>query len=485
MIPPTDGGDIMVDLFIRGDTVVTPQGVGAYDIAIAGEKIIGVAASGSFPLPPNARVIDARGKIVMPGGIDPHVHCKWHLPNPDGSAGLTEPPDVVSKAAVHGGTTTMIDFTRASQGANVRDAIEKREQDWKGHCACDYAQHIMVEGALPVDLPGQIGEAIQAGFPTVKIFTTDITPSRKGRMVDFGDIWEIFQILAANQGLGVIHSEDNDIVMHMYAKLIREDRTAFDNLAEVHNTLSEDISFRRVIRLAEKIKGTALYMMHVSAATGVQAIREARSRGAPIYGESLHQYMLYTSEDYKRTNGQIYHTYPSLKSPEDQAELWAGTLDGSINCVATDEICCTLAKKLQGTRIDDTTGGNAGVEPRVALMYTEMVGQRGYSLSRYVDMVSTNAAKIMGLYPRKGALAAGSDADIVVLDPADKRMITASELHEADYTPWEGRKMEAWPCLTVLRGKVVVENGTFKGSLNDGKWQHRKIADEMFTGARL
>ena len=475
----------MVDLFIRGDKVVTPQGVGAYDIAIAGEKIVGVAASGSFPLPPNARVIDATGKIVIPGGIDPHVHCKWHLPNPDGGAGLTEPPDVVSKAAVHGGTTTMIDFTRASQGATVRDAIEKREEDWNNHCACDYAQHIMVEGALPVDLPGQIGEAIQAGFPTVKIFTTDITPSRKGRMVDFGDIWEIFQVLSENKGLGVIHSEDNDIVMHMYAKLIREGRTGFENMAEVHNTLSEDVSFRRVIRLAEKVPGTALYMMHVSAGTGVQAIRDARAKGVPIYGESLHQYMLYSNEDYKRPNGQIYHTYPSLKSAEDHKELWAGTLDGAINCVATDEICCTLAKKLQGSRIDDTTGGNAGVEPRVSLMYTEMVGKRGYSLPRFVDLVSTNAAKIMGLYPRKGAIAAGSDADIVVLDPADKRVITASELHEADYTPWEGHKMEAWPCLTVLRGKVVVEKGEFKGSLSDGKWQHRKIADEMFTGARL
>ena len=475
----------MVDLVIRGDIVVTPLGVGAHDILIAGEKIVAITAKGALPLPPGARLLDMGSKIVMPGGIDPHVHCKWHLPNPDGSAGLTEPPDVVSKAAVHGGTTTMIDFTRAGMGKDVRDAIEQREKDWKGHTACDYAQHLMVEGALPIDLPGQIGEAIQAGFPTVKIFTTDITPSRKGRMVDFGDIWEIFQVLAANQGLGVIHSEDNDIVMHMYAKLIREGRTGFEHLAEVHNTLSEDVSFRRVIRLAEKVPGTALYMMHVSAGTGVQAIRDARARGVPIYGESLHQYMLYTSEDYKSPNGQIYHTYPSLKSPEDQAQLWAGTLDGSINCVATDEICCTLAKKLQGSRIDDTTGGNAGVEPRVALMYTEMVGKRGYSLSRYVDLVSTNAAKIMGLYPRKGALAAGSDADITVLDPADKRVITASELHEADYTPWEGREMEAWPCLTVLRGKIVVENGVFKGSLDDGKWQHRKVAGEMFSGARL
>lgn len=475
----------MVDLVVRGDTVVTPQGVGAYDILVAGEKIVALAAPGTFPVPDGARLIDATGKIVIPGGIDPHVHCKWHLPSPgDAAPTETDPPDVVGLAAVHGGTTTMIDFTRANQGATVQEAIEKREQDWKGHCPCDYAQHIMVEGALPVDLPPQIAEAIQAGFPTIKIFTTDITPSRKGRMVDFGDIWEIFQVLATTGGLGVIHSEDNDIVMHMYGKLIREGRTGFANMAEVHNTLSEDISFRRVIRLAEKV-GAALYMMHVSAGTGVQAIREARARGVPIYGESLHQYMLYSSDDYKRPNGQIYHTYPSLKFAEDHKELWAGTLDGSINCVATDEICCTLAKKLQGVRIDDTTGGNAGVEPRVSLMYTEMVGQRGYSLSRFVDLVSTNAAKIMGLYPRKGALAAGSDADIVVLDPADKRVIKASELHEADYSPWEGRKMEAWPCLTVLRGKIVVENGTYKGSASDGKWQHRKVASEIVSAPLL
>ncbi len=475
----------MVDLVIRGDTVVTPQGVGAFDILVKGETIAAMAQPGSLPIPEGARVIDATGKIVIPGGIDPHVHCKWHMPNPDGSAGLTEPPDVVSKSAVHGGTTTMIDFTRASMGANVQDAIEKRELDWKGHCACDYAQHIMVEGALPINLPGQLAEAIQAGHSTVKIFTTDITPNRKGRMVDFGDIWEVFQVLAANRGLGVIHSEDNDIVMHMYGKLIREGRTGFENMAEVHNTLSEDISFRRVIRLAEKVAGTALYMMHVSAGTGVSAIREARTRGVPIYGESLHQYMMYTNEDYKKPGGQIFHTYPSLKSQADQDALWEGTLDGAINCVATDEICCTLAKKLQGIRIDDTTGGNAGVEPRVSLMFTEMVGRRGYSLNRFVDLISTNAAKIMGLYPRKGALIAGADADIVVLDPKDNRVLTAAELHEADYTPWEGRKMDAWPCLTVLRGKIAVENGVFKGSLDDGKWQHRKIAEEMFASPML
>jgi dihydropyrimidinase len=475
----------MLDFVLRSDKVVTPQGVGSFDIAISGEQIVAVASPGNLPVADSCRLLDVTGKIVIPGGIDPHVHCKWHLPNPDGTASLTDPPDVVGRAALHGGTTTIIDFTRANQGKTLQDAIDLREADWKGHCACDYAQHIMVEGALPFDLPSQLGEAIQAGYSTVKIFTTDITPSRKGRMVDFGDIWEVFQTLATNGGLGVIHSEDNDIVMHMYGRLIREGRTGFENMAEVHNALSEDISFRRIIRLAEKVEGTALYMMHVSAASGVSAVREARARGIPIYGESLHQYMLYTSEDYRRPQGQRYHTYPSLKSAEDQAALWAGTLDGCINCVATDEICCTLAKKLQGARIDDTTGGNAGVEPRVALMYTEMVNRRGYTLNRFVDLVSTNAAKIMGLYPRKGAIVAGSDADLCVLDPADQRVIRAGDLHEADYTPWEGWKMAAWPCLTMLRGQVVVEKDVWKGTLDDGKWQPRKVASEMIAGPRL
>src|SRR4029077_14516769 len=159
------------------------------------------------------------------------------------------------------------------------------------------------------------------------------------------------------------------------------------------------------LRLAQSVPGTALYMMHVSAGNGVAAIAEAPAKGLAIYGETLHQYLIYSKDDYKRPNGQIYHTYPSLKSVEDQKELWRGTASDLIHCVATDELCCTLKDKLLGSRIDDTTGGNSGVEPRLGVMYTEMVARRGYSLSQYVDLVSSNAAKIMGLYPKKGAIA--------------------------------------------------------------------------------
>ena len=193
-----------------------------------------------------------------------------------------------------------------------------------------------------------------------------------------------------------------------------------------------------MIRLASNIEGAALYMMHTSAATGVRAIANARANNMPIYGKTLHQYLMYTAEDYKKPNGQIYHKKPSLKFQEDHEALWAATNHGAIQTVATDEICCPLRIELQGRRIDDTTGGNAGVEPRVSLIYRDG-RKRGYRLYDFVSLVSSNAAKIMGLYPRKGALAVGSDADIVLLDARRRHIVRAAEMHEADYWPWEGR----------------------------------------------
>ncbi|HEU0216072.1 MAG TPA: amidohydrolase family protein, partial [Stellaceae bacterium] len=408
----------MVDIVVSGGLAVLPTGAEPADIAVAGERIVAIGAPRSLAPLGTGRVVDAAGQIVIPGGIDPHVHCRWPIVVPGTTQHqMTDGPARVSQAALHGGTTTIIDFALVGDGDGVQQAIERRQREWGGDCHCDYAFHTMVQGKLAPEILPQLAEAVEAGHPSVKIFTTDITPSRKGRMVDFGDIWEVLKVLAQKGGIAAIHAEDNDLVMHMYEKLFREERTGFENMAEVHNTLSEDLSFNRVIRLAANIEGAALYMMHTSAKTGVDAIAAARARGVPIYGETLHQYLMYNSEDYRRPNGQIYHTYPSLKFPTDQAALWRATDHGAIQTVATDEICCPLKYKLQGARIDDTTGGNAGVEPRLSLIYTETVEKRGYALLDFVGLVSANAAKIMGLYPRKGVLAVGSDADIVLLDP--------------------------------------------------------------------
>jgi dihydropyrimidinase len=475
----------MLDLLIRGGDVVTPHGVENCDIGIAGETIAAVAAPGTLPAESAGRSIDATGRIVMPGGIDPHVHLKHVWTKPDGSPLVTAGPEQVGRAALHGGTTTLIDFAYWREGASALQAIEARDKDFVGSCPCDWAYHIMLHSEPPPEFSGQLAEAIQAGYPTLKIFTTNILPSRSGRMIDFGDIWEAFQALAKEGGLGVIHAEDNDIVMHMYAKLIREGRVGFEHLAEVHNQLSEDLSFRRVLRLAQNVPGTALYMMHISAAAGVAAVAEARAKGLPIYGETLHQYLNYSAEDYRRPNGQIFHTYPSLKSDEDRRALWDATRNGTIHCIATDELCCTLKDKTVGSRIDDVTGGNSGVEPRLGVMYTETVVRRGYSLPRYVDLVAANAARIMGLYPRKGAIAVGSDADITILDPTRRGKVRAADLHETDYTPWEGHDIFAWPAVTILRGKIMVENGKYFASPKDGRYLKRKIPAEILQGPAL
>src|SRR5437773_3109576 len=470
----------MLDLIVTGGIAVMPSGVGSADIGVAGGKIAAIGATGSLQSAGASRIIDAGNQIVIPGGVDPHIHCSMPIPFPGRNEDLlSAPPEQVSRAALYGGTTTLLDFAQCPADQPLQQSIELRQREWVGACYCDYGFHLLLHGKLSQGVLGALPEAIAEGHASVKMFTTDIRPNRQGRMVQFGDIWEVLQILAAKGGIAAIHAEDNDIVMHMYEKLIREDRVGFENMAEVHNTLSEDLSFNRVIRLAENVEGAALYMVYVSAATGVAAIAQSRARGFPMYAETLHQYLLYTAEDYKRPGGQMFQTYPSLNFARDQAAVSAATNHGAIQAIATDEVCCPLKVKLQGNRIDDTTGGNSGVEPRMALMYTHMVSKRGYSLADFVGLTSSNAAKIMGLYPKKGALAVGSDADIVLLDPRKSRVIRKEDLHETDYTPWEGHEVAAWPSVTILRGKIAVDDGNLLAAPSDGQFLPRKIPDAI------
>ena len=283
----------MLDLIIRGGDVVTPQGV------IRATSRSPARPSPRSPRPVRCRresaqrVIDATGQIVMPGGIDPHVHMHHVVDQAGRNAAHHGRARSRSGAPrCYGGTTTLIDFAYWRDGASARRGDRDARRGFRRQEPLRLGlPHHAALASRPPEFAGQLAEAIQAGYPTLKIFTTNILPLRTGRMIDFGDIWEAFQVLAKEGGLGVIHAEDNDIVMHMYAKLIREGRVGFENLAEVHNQLSEDLSFRRVLRLAESVPGTALYMMHVSAATGVAAIAEARAQGpadlrrdpAPVY----------------------------------------------------------------------------------------------------------------------------------------------------------------------------------------------------------
>ena len=267
---PSGRSDLMLDLAITGGTCVLPTGTQAADIGVKDGRIVLVGGPGS--LPEAARTVPAKDRLVIPGGIDPHIHCLMPVRAPGRPDVLTDPPSQVSKAALHGGTTTLIDFVQCVHERTIQQSIEATQAQWRNACYCDYGFHLTLMGEVPVPHFGQLADAMQDGHASIKIFTTNIRPGNIGRMVPHGHIWEALKVVAAAGGIACIHAEDNDIVMFMYEKLMRENRVSFEHMAEVHNALSEELSFNRVIRLAENVEGAALYMVHVSAATGVAAL---------------------------------------------------------------------------------------------------------------------------------------------------------------------------------------------------------------------
>jgi dihydropyrimidinase len=191
--------------------------------------------------------------------------------------------------------------------------------------------------------------------------------------------------------------------------------------------------------------------------------------------ETLHHYACFSADDYKTPRGFYYHTYPSLKGRDDNKALWNGLVNDAVSTTATDEFPTSLEHKLSGKRIDNVTGGNLGAEARMGIVYTEGVVKRGMTLPRFAEVTSTNAARILGLYPRKGVIAAGSDADIVLIDPSIKKKLTREDFHVSDYSPWEGWQVEGWPVTTILRGKAIVENGKLLANLGYGQLIARKL----------
>ena len=461
----------MLDLVIKGGQVVTPSGVGNWEVAVQGEKIVAISEPGTLTTEA-VKIIDASGKIVVPGGIEPHAHIGGpRQPERTGA-------EAVSRAAIYGGTTTVLDFATQVPGHDLHHALGEAAERWQGNAYSDYSYHPIFTQDAGTDAIGQIPALIEAGFPSFKIFTTSIRPpsgDMQNNKTDFGRLSAIMEQIADNDGMLLIHSEDDDMVHYNYS--LAQERGQWDwwNMHLIHSNLSEDVSFKRAIRLAER-KGAAVYFVHVSAKEGVDAIGEARSRGLPIYGETLHNYASFTAENYREDNGMKYHTYPSLKSEDDRQALWDGLLDGTLSTVATDLVSTTWEVKIKYRTVADVTGGHNGIETRVGIAYSDGVVKQGMSLERFVDITSTNAAKIFGLYPRKGAIAAGSDADITIIDPSINKRLSMDDLHLEDYSIWDGWQIQGWPITTILRGKLMVEDGKLLGSAGYGQLIARKVA---------
>ena len=243
--------------------------------------------------------------------------------------------------------------------------------------------------------------------------------------------------------------------------------------------------FRAVIRIARH-HGAGVYFVHTTASEGVDAIAEARADGLPVYGEALHHYLHFTGDDYRKPEGTAIHTYPALKSAADHDALIAGLMDGRLATTATDEYTTSKAVKLSGQTLETVCGGHNGIETRVPVAFTKLVQERGMTLNRFADVVASNAARILGMYPRKGAIQSGSDADFTVLDPNLQRTITLDDLHaDSDYSIWEGFDCRGYPVTTVLRGKIVVDDGKLLGDVGDGRWLKRRVDPAILAGPAL
>ena len=475
----------MLDLIIRGGRVVTPAGGAELDVGIEGERIASLAAPGALG-DDAGRIIDATAKVVLPGGIEPHAHIaqrvglEWTGGRPDV---YTQSPEAASRAAAFGGVTTIIDFSPGrlpnpdGSVAHVMDNLAARRAVFAGHSYTDFSFHYILVGEVPSETVAQIGEAVSEGVASFKVFTT-FDRSR----VPYGHLAGIFDEVARQGGMMAVHAEEDDVVAYMRARLKAEGRDQGYNLPLVHNNLSEELAFHTVIRLARH-SGVGVYFVHVTAREGVAAIAEARAGGLPIYGEALHHYLHFTSDDYKRPQGTAIHTYPAIKSAADREALIAGLLDGRLSTTATDEYTTSKEIKLVGQTVETVCGGHNGIETRMPVAFTKLVQERGMSLERFADVTSTNAARILGLYPRKGAIAPGSDADLCILDPALDRTITLDGLHaDSDYSIWDGFACRGYPVLTLLRGKVIVDGDALLGSTDDGRWLPRRVDPTVLAG---
>jgi dihydropyrimidinase len=457
----------MLDVLIQGGTVVSPDTSEPFDIGIKDGRIVVFAAPLSIDLEA-MRVIDARGKYVIPGGIDAHVHFNIGL----SPAMTAQSATYGGRAAAFGGTTTFIDFALQRGGDSLVAAMEDKQREINADRPdVDYALHAMITGDTTFEVLDEIPHAISGGVSSFKMFTTFSSSEATGSLfTDDGRIWGVMQQTAKHGGIAMVHCEDDCIIDYCVHKLYREGRQQAKHIHEARPSLCEEAAIMRMLLLARR-SDSPLYIVHVSSVEGIEAIADARGKRLPVYGESLHNYLAFCDEDYAKPDSMIYHNYPALKSAKDRAALWEALRSGVLDVTSSDDFTIPFAQKIAGKQVDNASGGHNGIETRMAYLFSEGVKKRKLSINRYVDVSSTAVAKLFGIYPRKGIIAIGSDADIVIIDPDLKRKVTLADLHsDCDYSIWDGWEFNGFPVLTMVRGNVLMEDGAWTGPEGIGQF---------------
>lgn len=457
------------DLVVRNGTVVTASDAVRCDIGVSGEKIVALAES----LPRGRTDIDAAGRIVAPGGIDSHCHIDQRS-----SMGITTADDFYSGgiSAACGGITTLIPFAAQHRGESLAAAVEAAHRRAEGKAFVDYSFHMIVSDPSPQVLEEELPALVRSGHPSLKIYLTYDALRLSDRQA-----LQVLEAARREGALVMVHAEHHDGIAWLTERLLAEAKTAPRCHALARPPAVEREAVERAVFLSG-LAGAAIMVVHVSGAEALEPIRRARERGLPIFAETCPQYLVLTAEsmDLPGFEGAKFMCSPPLRDKADQDALWRGLADGFIQVWSSDHAPYRYddpqGKKLFGDNapFHKIPNGLPGLETSLPILFSEGVNRGRISLQEFAALSAANAARIYGLYPKKGTIAAGSDADIAIWDPDLAVTITHFMLHDRmDYSPYEGMCVRGWPVITIARGEVIQERGKISGVPGRGRFLPR------------
>ena len=460
------------DLVIRGGTVATAADTVACDVGIRD----GVVATLGKDLGAGEREIDATGRLVLPGGIDSHCHIEQRS-----SAGVVCADDFYSAtvSAAFGGTTTVIPFSAQHRGQSLRRVVEEYHAAAEPQAVIDYAFHLIISDPTEQVMGQELPALIRDGYTSFKVYMTyDLLRLDDRQMLD------ILAVARREGALVMVHAENHEMIKWLTGRLLERGLGAPRYHAVSHARIAEGEATNRAVALSELLD-VPILLVHVSAAEAIDVIRNAQTKGLKIYGETCPQYLFLTADDIAKpgVEGAKFCCSPPPRDRAAQEAVWTGLRNGTFQVFSSDHApyrfdASGKLPKGERTIFPEIANGVPGIELRLPLLFSEGVGQGRLDLNAFVALTATNHAKLYGLYPKKGTIAVGSDADIAIWDPERETTITAGMLHDnVGYTPYEGRRLRGWPMIVLSRGRIVVEDGNLIASRGSGAFQPCRLSD--------
>ncbi|WP_446899051.1 dihydropyrimidinase [Clostridium sp. LBM24168] len=452
-----------MDTIIKNGTVITALDTYKADIGIEKGKVVAIASN---LVDSKAKLVDAKGKYVLPGAIDGHTHLQM----PFGGTISADSYEAGTRAAACGGTTTVFDFALQQKGHGIIQTAEERNELCAPQACVDYAFHVVISD-LRQEVLNEFKEAVDYGIPSFKVY---MVYKKEGLMADDGLLYKVLEKSKEVGAIIAVHAENPDLIDIRTEKFLKEGKTSawYHYLSRPEFVEAE--ADKRAIHWAKELKAP-LYIVHLANKEGMEEVKKARDEGYEIYAETCPQYLYFTNEVFKREDGRNFVCSPPMKGIESQKALWDGIKSGDISTIATDH--CPFQSYEKDWGKDDFTkipNGCMGIENMYPYMLSEANKGR-ISFNKVVEICSSNPAKIYGCSPQKGSIIVGGDADIVIYDPNKDFIISKDNMHsDVDYTIWEGVELKGYPVMTFSRGKLIFKDGKFIGQPGWGKFIKRK-----------